>query len=462
MIRNVRLSQLMSNLIKISAPHDHKPERNYVFQVLFNDWMGLTYEVEWVDATSTILTSAGRQMVIPDLFFFSLPEVVEWSDLQVPTELHWLDPIDEHGDRIPSFFGSVWENERSEDVLALGCDVFAHAFFHLTRWEEIGLKHLDRFGRIDESALLALQHGVHYMPSLDMLFHRLSSTMETFLRLKVKDQHPYSIKVTHDVDHLRRFDTVKKWVNAIGGDLLLRKKPWLVFKTTWEFISIQLKLRKDNYDSFDALMDRSESLGLKSHFYFIPSHAGEEDVRYDIRSRVAQETIHSIQKRGHTVGVHGSFASAWDKEVFKQELARLHACTPEVSEGRMHYLRFKNPHTWQMWEEAGLQRDSSLGLSSDIGFRCGTARPYRVFDLQNRKTLSLIEEPLIVMEVALIRKYPKAEEGLNAARQVVDMCERYGGQLVYLWHPENLDHPHWGQYAHLYEAILSYAAKEQA
>jgi hypothetical protein len=459
---NVRISQAVSAALIIKAPDDHRPERGYLFEVLFKDWMGLSYELHWVDEDYTLLSVAERSIKIPDLFFRNLPEKVQWKDAALPKEVFWIDNPSFKGDAMPSFFGAAWEATRSDTSIVLDCDVFAHAFFYLTRWEEIQQTALDRFSRIDEAKLLAVQHKFHYMPVLDMMFQGLRREMKHVLKLDTTDVHAYSVKLTHDVDHLRRFDSIKKWVNAMGGDVLLRKKPWLMFKTTWQFVAFQLGLRKDNYDRTDELMDISERHELTSHFYFIPSHKGEEDARYDIRSKVASATIQNIVNRGHVVGLHGSFPAAWDEDVFKEELRRLQLLVPGVEEGRMHYLRFKNPDTWRMWNDAGLKRDSSVGLSSDVGFRCGTARPFKVFDLHEREVMHLVEEPLILMEVALIRRYPKAEEGLKAAKQVMDNTRRYGGQLVYLWHPENLDHPHWGRYAYLYEAILAYATKEES
>ncbi len=65
---------------------------------------------------------------------------------------------------------------------------------------------------------------------------------------------------------------------------------------------------------------------------------------------------------------------------------------------RQHYLRFKVPQTWQILNNKGISSDSSMYYPESVGFRCGTATPFKIFDIENRMTLDIVEEPLIFME----------------------------------------------------------------
>ena len=47
--------------------------------------------------------------------------------------------------------------------------------------------------------------------------------------------------------------------------------------------------------------------------------------------------------------------------------------------GRQHFLRFEVPTTWQIWEDANMEWDSTMGYADKKGFRCGTCYSYGVF-----------------------------------------------------------------------------------
>ena len=57
--------------------------------------------------------------------------------------------------------------------------------------------------------------------------------------------------------------------------------------------------------------------------------------------------------------------------------------------GRAHYLRFEIHATWQIWEDANMEWDSSLSYADKEGFRCGVCYPYSVFDILTRNKLNL-------------------------------------------------------------------------
>ena len=93
-------------------------------------------------------------------------------------------------------------------------------------------------------------------------------------------------------------------------------------------------------------------------------------------------------ERGHEIGLHPSYRTYLSPQQIKREFrilrheAELAGIRQEQWGGRQHFLRWKAPDTWQGWEEAGLQYDSTLGYSDRPGFRCGTCYEYPVFNLR--------------------------------------------------------------------------------
>ena len=55
------------------------------------------------------------------------------------------------------------------------------------------------------------------------------------------------------------------------------------------------------FDTFEWLMDKSESIGLKSRFYFMSGGVTKYDNRYKIDEEKSFELINEIKKRGHLI-----------------------------------------------------------------------------------------------------------------------------------------------------------------
>ena len=135
--------------------------------------------------------------------------------------------------------------------------------------------------------------------------------------------------------------------------------------------------------------------------------AGEIDGVYSMDDPWIRRLLKKIHDRGHEVGLHLSYNTF---RILIRRALNLSGSTGMYGEGidqkvwggRQHFLRWENPTTWQNWEDAGLDYDSTLGLSHHTGFRCGTCFDYPVFNLVTRTALKLRERPLIVMDSALL------------------------------------------------------------
>ncbi|MDK2886983.1 MAG: hypothetical protein PWP54_1563 [Thermosipho sp. (in: thermotogales)] len=124
--------------------------------------------------------------------------------------------------------------------------------------------------------------------------------------------------------------------------------------------------------------------------------------------------------------------------------------------GRQHYLRFEIPTTWQIWEEANMEWDSTLSYADKEGFRCGVCYPYSVFNILTRKKLKLKERPLIVMDVSFIgyQQNISMEEIEEKIVKLISKVKKYEGEFVFLWHNSSFNIGIWKKYEYFYEKIL--------
>jgi peptidoglycan/xylan/chitin deacetylase (PgdA/CDA1 family) len=202
------------------------------------------------------------------------------------------------------------------------------------------------------------------------------------------------------------------------------------------------RLDGDPYNTFDLLMDTSERHGLTSTFYFLAGNtAGAIDGGYSLSEPNLRRLLRRIHDRGHEVGLHASYGSYLSQEHIQRETSALKsACAAagfdQATWGvRHHYLRLRVPTTWRYHELAGLDHDSTLGFADHVGFRAGTSREFALYDLVARRTLSLRERPLVVMD-ATMYGYQALGHGRasSRARSVVDACRRHRGDAVLLYH----------------------------
>jgi hypothetical protein len=100
--------------------------------------------------------------------------------------------------------------------------------------------------------------------------------------------------------------------------------------------------------------------------------------------------------------------------------------------------------------------DSTLGYADAIGFRCGTSKPYPVFDIENRRELPLIEQPLLLMDVTL-KEYLEInpEEAMSVAERLIKQVTRYQGELTFLWHNSSFEGNGWESYESVFLRLLN-------
>jgi hypothetical protein len=265
------------------------------------------------------------------------------------------------------------------------------------------------------------------------------------------------VALTHDVDRpvAALEDGVRGLARRTAADLVVRRDPGLAVRRLAAFPGARRAgfSRDPNY-TFELLMDVAEAAGQTALFNILArtrvepgaAPASPMDAAYRLTDPPIRTLLRRVGERGHRIGLHGSYNSYASAEQMVLEMGNLRHALDEQGIGsdrlpaRQHYLRWTAPDTWRHLEQAGALFDSTLGYAEAPGFRCGTCRPFPVFDLETRTPLSLWEHPLIVMDVALqpasLQRGP-IDEVLRQVAGVASMCKEVGGEFVILWHNNN-------------------------
>lgn len=332
----------------------------------------------------------------------------------------------------------------------LGIDVFGSSLFMLTRYEELVIRERDPIDRFPATASLAYRESFLDRPIVNEYVEVLWRFMKRLWPGLTRKARTPAVRITHDVDfpfyiygrsRLRVFRDIVMDVLRRRDLESGRKKARMLYRG-------RESLAGDPYNTFSWLMDQSERAGIRSAFYFITEKTKPGiDGNYAIEDPRIQQLLREIHARGHEIGLHPSYNTylnpARIRRQFQKlvEIARANGIRQDRWGGRQHYLRWQAPDTWQFWEDAGLQYDSTLSYADLAGFRCGVCYEFPVFNLKTRKALALRERPLIVMDQTILHPEYMGldhEQAYDAIRGYYRECMKYSGDFTMLWHNSQL------------------------
>lgn len=402
---------LGSKLIVIKTENKFIPEKEYIFKIIFDEFLGLKYEISWcIEATNYELCFDEKSLIIEDHFFGRFEHGIGYiSKENIPKTVEFMKTSFAPEGDIPILFGEKGVEAKDSKILC-GIDIFASCFFMLTRWEEIANSTLDKHERFPATASLAYRYDFLHRPIVNEYVEMLWSMMKHLGFMGKRKQRCFTPVLTHDID-----DPFKDFEKN-GFD--------------------------DSFNTFDYLMDKSEELDVKSHFYLMDRGVTDIDKRYFLSDKGMVWLINHIKSRGHTLGIHPSYATYRDSKLLKLEMSNVsNAIGDTIDLSRQHYLRFEISTTWRLLDEVGIKSDSTLGYADMDGFRCGCCYEYSVFDALERKHLRLKESPLIAMDSTYFGylQNQNYETILRKLAYYIDVIAKYDGQFVLLVHNSSFE-----------------------
>jgi hypothetical protein len=431
--------------LAVRVPPGREPERGYAVAATLGDLLGTEWDALPGDGPDFELAPAGdgfeRRLAVADSLL--AVEDARWlAPASLPAEpvARWREAPG--AAELPVLYGAGELVDEGERGLRLGLDVFGAVFWCLTRYEELARPVRDEHGRFPSSELVAARGGFLDRPVADEHAGVLWTALErVWPRLERPRRAPRTL-LSHDVDWPRSTAgaPLGAVARAAAADLARRRDPALAARR----LASRAGRARDPNDTFDLVMGLAEARGLRGAFYFIPATTDPRfDPGYSLDDPWMRALMRRLHERGHEVGLHPSYATHLDAGATRAEADALRrACARlgiEQAEwgGRQHFLRWENPVTWRNWEAAGMDYDSTLGFSDAVGFRSGTCREHRTFDLRERRTLRLRERPLVAMEQALVDAGDD-EAALAAIERLHARCRRHGGDFTLLWHNSRL------------------------
>lgn len=437
----------MQSVVKLKIPANNILERQYVIDIIFNEFLGISYDITISnDIKKCEILFLNNKILVCDFLWKSNSFVLSYLSLNNLPIVSWTTNQFCIEKDIPILYGSS-KLEITDNQIVCGIDIFASIFFMLTRWEEYVNKVRDKHNRFPGRESIAYKNNFLHRPVVNEYVEMLWNMMTYLGYAGERRDRKFELVLTHDIDYM---NTSNIGI-TLGADILKRKDFVRAYNTFKGFF-------KDPFDTFEFLMNLSESIGLKSHFYFMAANSTSNiyDTPCYINSKKFKHLINQIKDREHIIGFHPGYETSVCEEKWKYELSCLErASNIKLYEGRQHYLMIDIVKTLTIWNDNNMEIDSTLGYADQLGFRCGTGDVYPVFDFCTRKELRLKERPLVIMDTTL-KYYQKLslEDTYSNLEYYIFLGKKYSMTLTFLFHNSSFDNNVWSGWKALYENVI--------
>ncbi|MCG2614430.1 polysaccharide deacetylase family protein [Terrimonas sp. NA20] len=312
-------------------------------------------------------------------------------------------------------------------------DIFAAAFYLLSRYEEYLPHEKDMYGRYAHQNSLAFREGFLNVP--------LVNTWLDFFKTSLKNRFPslvfkstsFLFLPTYDIDIAWSFKH-KGWRRQLGGFARL----FLTGK--WSDIGNRLSVlrgkTKDPFDAYGWMNQLHEKYKLKPYYFFLlATRPGKYDKNIS-PFNTAMKNLVSEHVIRYPVGIHPSWQSGEDHHELNKEIGLLADLTGnKILSSRQHYIRFTLPETFRRLIGSGVGFDFSMGYGSINGFRASVATPFYWYDLEKELQTSLLLFPFCFMEAnSFYEQHDSPQQALAEMKHYYKVVKEVNGTFIMIWH----------------------------
>ena len=338
-------------------------------------------------------------------------------------------------------------------------DLFAMAFYLLSRYEEYLPFQGDRHGRFPASESIALKAKFLKLPMVDKWVQRFQKIL--------REKHPELPSInpkmlvlpTVDVDQAWAYLNYPFWRRWLSGSKnLLRGNRSKI----QEQRAVLKGLQADPFFQFEWLEAVHRKFNLTANYFFLVGKFGRYDKNPSSSHPAFKELLSQLKKK-NSLGWHPSYRSnlqprqlALEKERLEQSLGK------EIDKSRQHYLKMELPETYQRLLQLGVRHDYTMGYADAIGFRASTCFPFRWYDLEREESTDLTLHPFLLMDVTLKNYLGLDKEAAMAeALTLLNEVRRVGGTFCILWHNSSLtENGQWEGWKAWYHDLLEKSVGE--
>lgn len=342
---------------------------------------------------------------------------------------------------------------------ALPFDIFAAAFYLVSRFEEY-LPHIrDNHNRYLAVGSDAYQQGYLHKPMVNMWALMIRDIlMQKFPGIQCKTT-VYQFIPTIDVDAAYAYKN--KGITRAAGGLLkaLQNRNLNEFK---QRLRVLFGMEHDPYDTFELQMQLQRKFNYRPIYFILLADYGANDKNIPYNNRHFKQLIRLLADYAD-IGIHPSYASSLEPSLMVMETARLSKILKcDVEHSRQHFLKLSLPETYRNLIQNDILHDYTMGYAEVPGFRASICTEFPFFDLDQDLQTNLMVHPFAVMDGTL-HDYMKLtpEKAAATINELIEEVKKVGGTFIPLWHNHSLnDEGEWKGWLKVYTQMAAQGMKK--
>lgn len=418
---------------------------SYIFDFIFQEMLGLGYtltssQFDFIHAPGPRMSYHQRRITKEELFI-SCHTLLFEKDIQ-PQLIHCYAPRNGY----KAFFKGNGDTD-------FPFDIFAAAFYLLSRYEEYLPHQKDAHGRFAAEQSLACREGFLQEPLIHSWVEDLRSTLQNKFPGMSFRRPDFRFRPTFDIDNPFRYlhrggrQTWSDYTRDLAG---------LRFGRIAARTATLLNKRQDPYDCYRWLDALHRKSGLEPRYFFLVGERNGKDKILPPLHPALLELIRNTASQ-YPVGLHSSRHSHHEAGRLEKEKQLLEtAAGITVTHSRQHYLLLEFPDTYRKLIAAGITDDHSMGYSERNGFRASVCTPFLWYDLGNDSRTELRIHPFCFMDTTAFFYLRYSPAGaMDELCRLADAVKKAGGEMIALWHNESLgSSPQWKGWREVYEEFI--------
>ena len=395
--------------------HKSSPRLQYICKFIFNEQLGVTHSIS-IDVES-FKKHEGPKINYSDIEIEHAFNIKN-HPLLFETGIKAQQPDCFETGNYKAFFKTGHSD--------LPFDIFAAAFYLISRYEEYLPHEMDMYGRYAHENSLAFKEGFLNIPLLNIWIEDFAKALEKKFSMPPIQHATFSFLPTYDIDIAYSFKH-KGMLRNLGGFL---KAPSL------ERLSVLSNLKKDPFDSYEFMNQLHAENKLEPIYFFLVATSGS---MYDKNISPYSNAMWQLIKRHakkYSIGLHPSWRSNNNQSILNREKKVLEtAAAMPVKNSRQHYIKLSLPDTFEKLIEAGIENDYSMGYGSINGFRASVASSFYWYNLKDEKLTTLKINPFCFMDAnSFYEQKLTAEQAYDEIIHYQESCKKVNGNFISIFH----------------------------
>lgn len=389
--------------------------QNYVFDLIFNDLIGIDYKV---------------YLQKPETKFLS------YGNTDGNSSIYSHGYIYEESVNHPSFDEVIFNNCKypfaTEKVgYALPFDLFATVFYFISRHEEYDSIDLDDHGRYKTESSWITKNGWLKKPIINHLTELLRKEIIHAFSIDLPQKNNYKVIPTIDIDNPYAFYGRKQSLLPS----ILKSLVSFDLQGVKEKVLGRNDKTKDLFNTHHLIIDFVAQKKWFSQVFFLMKSGGRNSIN---SIETIREGIEEYKNKEIAIGIHPSYSVNCDDLIKEKNQLEL-IVGKKVTSSRYHFIQSVLPKAYQNLIAAKVGIDYSMGYANQNGFRAGICNSFYWFDLEKNERTPLRIVPFCFMDATYIfnlKESPK--EALSDMMEFVKEVKKYKGELSFIFHNESL------------------------